>query len=238
MKALILNTDLIEAVGDDSLVGVDIPTNLNALDIGQLRFDGTAIVDASTITDWLIDDDGKKRLPAMHVAKTWQTIACNFNDVLILDIDVWRVETDADHLAAAKANAIVGIVSRANSFTASILSKYPEAERTAWPQKQAEAQIIMAADAASTSITTAVNKTVLLKAMKTAQGLTNAQVVTLAALIMTKAGEFATIAAMVEVMRSDAETAISAASDLTALDAVKITLTQQTETLAAQYGLV
>lgn len=230
-----INGDIVIGKMKGNITGVPIPSELLDLPAARLRFDGINIVDAKEYNQFYIDADGIK-----HIVDdgSWQALMCSFDDVLIWEDDIWRIETDADILTAAKAAAITGTVTAADRFTASILGKYPEAERAAWPQKQAESAIIIVADDASTSITTAINKTVLMKTIAGAAGWDNAATVVAAKAIIIKANEFAAIAAMVEVMRSTAELAINAAVDINDLEAVKSSLSEQAQTLAAQYGLV
>ena len=228
--------DLIQMRGE-GLVGMPVPENLHHLENGQLVFDGSNLLDVSTITDWLIDDDGHKRHPDIHVDKDWQAMNCNFDDVLIVDGDLWRLETDADRLAAAKARALENVVVLANGFTSGVLAKYPVAERQGWPQKQAECEIIAAADKAGTNISTALGKTKIIKAIATTTSWDDATIVATAKAVIAKADEFSAIAAMVEVMRNQAEVAINAAGTLDELETTKLGLMQQANVLAQQYGL-
>lgn len=236
MQHFVPKDDLISMRGE-GIVGLPVPADLQHIESAQLFFDGQNLLDASTVTDWLIDDSGSKRHPAMHGGKGWQAINCDFDDNLVLDTGQWRVETNADRFAQAKIVLIAGAVQAADSFTSSILAKYPAAEKAGWPQKQAECGIIIAADDASTSITEALNKTVLMKTIATAASWDNAATVLAARAIIAKANEFAAIAAMVEVMRNTADATINAASDWDELETAKTSLTQQAQALAEQYGL-
>lgn len=97
MKYAINESDLIVILGDQNN-GHLVPDDLSTLDMDHLRFDGKKLIDANTITKWLIDDDGRKRLPAMHPNSDWQKLDCTFDAELIRDqkTGVWRVKTDAD----------------------------------------------------------------------------------------------------------------------------------------------
>ena len=204
----------------------------------KLRWNGHSFIDCTKHNDWLVDDAGNKRLPVMHPGSDWQAISCDFDDALILDNGNWRVETDADRLAAAKARALENVVVLANGYTSGVLAKYPVAERQGWPQKQAECEIIAAADKAGTNISTALGKTKIIKAIATTTSWDDATIVATAKAVIAKADEFSAIAAMVEVMRNQAEVAINAAGTLDELETTKVDLMQQADVLAQQYGLV
>lgn len=61
----------------------------------QLRFDGSDIVDISSLGEsvFYIDADGIK-----HVVEGegWQALACRFDDSLVLDEGIWRIRSSAD----------------------------------------------------------------------------------------------------------------------------------------------
>lgn len=140
-------------------------------------------------------------------------------------------------MTAAKDLAIAGTIRVANEFTASILDKYPAAEKAAWPQKQTEAAIIIAADDGGKSIAVALAETSILKTISSAATWDDEAAVAVARAIIQKANEFSAIAAMVEIMRETASATIGAAADLEALESAKTDLMQQASALAAQYGL-
>ncbi len=82
--------------------GMRLNENLSSLPLSALRFDGEKIIDVRNHTDWLIDNAGNKRLPssAHPDVNDWQSLSCSWDDQLIFEAGVWRIETDADRLAA------------------------------------------------------------------------------------------------------------------------------------------
>ncbi|WP_375590217.1 hypothetical protein ABWH89_05135 [Hoeflea alexandrii] len=136
-------------------------------------------------------------------------------------------------LEHAKANARTAIIERANTFTAPILSKYPEAERAGWDKREAEARAIIAAGDKAAAIAA----TTVIKALATASGETTAQTVARAEAIAAKADEFAAISAAVEIMRDTALAAIEAVEDVADMPATLDALKAQATALAAQHGL-
>lgn len=139
----------------------------------------------------------------------------------------------AQMLEHAKANARTAIIARANTFTAPILSKYPEAERAGWDKREAEARAIIAAGDKAAAIAA----TTVIKALATAAGETSAETVARAEAIAAKADEFAAISAAVEIMRDTALAAIEAVEDAADMPATLEALKAQATALAAQYGL-
>ena len=234
---VILDGDLIVGRFNGDGEGVEIPVELLAFDDAVLRFDGEKIIDASDITDWVIDLSGRKRLPAMHPGSDWQEIDCAFDADLISENDVWRVKTDADELVSAKAATMLAIVAAANQFTAPILAKYPTAETSGWSLKQAESEAIIAAADAGSSIPDAVAETMIMKTLASGNNWDDAEVETAARAVVAKVEQFASISAMVEIMRTQSVTAVEAANNLEELEATKTQLMQTATALAVKYGL-
>lgn len=234
---IILDGDLIVGRFNGDGEGVEIPVELLAFDDAALRFDGEKTIDASDITDWVIDPSGRKRLPAMHLGSDWQEIDCAFDADLIFENDVWRVKTDADKLASAKTETLDAIVAAANQFTAPILKKYPTAEVTGWSLKRPESEAIIAAADASSSIPDALAETTIMKTLASGNGWNDAEVVAAARAVVAKAKQFAGISAMVEIMREQSVTAVEAANDLAELEVTKTQLMEAATALAVQYGL-
>lgn len=226
----IIESDLVLGRVSGDGTGEMIPESLQALPFGQLRFDGKNLIDAATISTWLIDDFDRKRLPSMHLDSDWQSLDCSWDDVLIRDADTgdWRIETVDDRLASAKAEAKAVIVVFANTITDRIMDAYPKAETAGWASKQAEAAAIVAGGT--------VADTVVIKALATEQGLDATGVNALASAILVKANEFAAIAAAVENIRSQADAAIDAVSAIEDIPATLQMLKTQAEAKAAALG--
>lgn len=79
------------------VAGVPLSDELAALPLERLRWTGTAIIDAATVTGWHIDDAGAKRLCA---AAGRQPLTCTWDAVLVHDGAAWRVRTAVDDLIA------------------------------------------------------------------------------------------------------------------------------------------
>lgn len=199
----------------------------------QLRFDGEEIIDPSGLDLFAIDPLGRKRLPQM-ADPAWPVLDCAFDDTIIRTDDGWRVETDADRLAEAKAAARRAIIARANAFTAPILSAYPEAERAGWDKRETEARTILAAS----NRTDAIAASSIIRALANAAGENTTATVARCEVIVAKAEQFAAISAAVEVMRDQALAAIEAVEDAADMPAVLAALDDQGLALAKQYGLV
>lgn len=125
------------------------------------------------------------------------------------------------------------IIASANAFTAPLLAKYPQAEKEGWPARLAEANLILAADDKSAAIA----QTTIIKALASAHNETEEETLDRANSIVTKATEFATISAMVEIMRDQALTAINAVDNREDMKPVLDGLAEQALALAKQYGL-
>ena len=235
---VILDIDLIVGRFSGDGEGVKIQAELLAFDDAVLRFDGEKIIDASDITDWIIDPSGRKRLPSMHPVSDWQELDCAFDVDLVFENGVWRAKTDADKLASAKTATMLAIVASANQFTAPILEKYPTAETSGWSLKEAESEAIIAAADASSSIPDALAETTIMKTLASGNGWNDAEVVAAARAVVAKAKQFAGISAMVEIMREQSVTAVEAANDLAELEVTKTQLMEAATALAVQYGLV
>lgn len=234
MKYLV-DQDLI--IGTTTGDGLGVFSEIN-LPIRSLRFIGDAIIDATPITAWLIDDNGQKRLPAMHPVSDWQELDCAFDADLNSENDVWRVKTDADKLVSAKVATMLAIVAAANQFTAPILAKYPTAETSGWTLKQAESEAIIAAADAGSSIPDALAETMIMKTLASGNNWDDAEAEAAARAVVAKVEQFAGISAMVEIMRTQSVTAVEAANNLEELEATKTQLMQTATALAVQYGLV
>ena len=96
----ITDADLITQIGD--IAGEDVPPKLADKPLEHLRFDGDKVIDAATSNEWLVDEEGRKRLPKHNSGKGWQALDCSFDAELIQTPEGWRVKTEADQLDAAK----------------------------------------------------------------------------------------------------------------------------------------
>jgi len=213
-----------------SCPGPVIPDDLIYLPDDRLRVIGGDVVDAATLDLFHVDEFGLRHAVA-GVGRS--ELECAWDVPLILDDDGWRIKNDADLLDRIKAKARTAIIARANTFTAPILSKYPEAERAGWDKREAEARAIIAAG----DKVAAIAATNVIKALATASGETAAATVTRAEAIAAKADEFAAISAAVEIMRDTALTAIEAVEAVADMPATLEALKAQATALAAQYGL-
>lgn len=97
-------TGLLATVREDMVTGrgtgiegVPLPEALAALPLDRLRWTGSGIVDAATITAWHIDRAGAKRIAA---AEDRQPLTCAWDAPLVHDGTAWRVRTAADDLIA------------------------------------------------------------------------------------------------------------------------------------------
>lgn len=106
IKALI-DADLIVGlvVGDGD--GVEMPETIAGLPLDRLRHIDGAIVDIAAREAFYIDGLGRKRVDQLDPA--WPEIACVWDDALIRDGEVWRVESAGDRLTATRAGALNSI---------------------------------------------------------------------------------------------------------------------------------
>ncbi len=146
------------------------------------------------------------------------------------DRDDWILLDVADVLAEAKATALNTVILFADSITAPLLAKYPQAETAAWPAKQAEARALLAGGKLA--------DTVVLKALADESNLDAAGVQILAKTILIKAAQFAAISVAIEVLRNAAETTIAAVTKIEDLPAVMAELKQTAEAKAKTLGLM
>ena len=107
MPNILLDSDLI--VGETT--NRDQPFIDAGNPVSRFRWDGKKLIDCVGIIDWLIDNSGNKRLPssAHSDVNNWQNLTCSWDDVLIRDDTIWRVETDADRTANALTDRIIAI---------------------------------------------------------------------------------------------------------------------------------
>lgn len=90
------------AVLDDMVLGRGVgfdgvpAADLDDVPVDRLRFDGRLIVDIEAQTDFFIDVDGQKHLVQHDAA--WQPLICAWDDVIVNDAGVWRVENSGEAL--------------------------------------------------------------------------------------------------------------------------------------------
>lgn len=177
------------------------------------RFGGvSAVVDGAPVT-----------VPADPNNRVYAAIA------ELVDAGDLVIAAAATDLAAEKALAKAEFIRHADRITAAILARYPAAETAGWPVKQAEAVMILGGRP--------VSDTVLIKAIAAAKGLKTAGVKALAESIVAKATEFAAIAAAVEMLRSDSESAIDGVKVAADLPAILKALKVAADAVAADLGL-
>ncbi|MCC0024639.1 MAG: hypothetical protein H6874_10525 [Hyphomicrobiaceae bacterium] len=130
----------------------------------------------------------------------------------VLASDGLSLVTGEPPLDDAKAEARQEVIAYADRVTAQVLTKYPEAERAAWPQKQAEA-VAFLADGNNAALAPLIAGICDAEAGQALSGQAQIDAVTSKAnAILAKATEFATIAAAVEALRVAAETGIASAT--------------------------
>lgn len=139
----------------------------------------------------------------------------------------------ASALAAAKAQALAGVIAYADNLAASVTAIYPKAEQALWPEQLFEAQAVTANAAASAPllvmlVACAANNVPVPTSAQVA-AVTSAQVSTLAGAVMAKAASLRAIGVAVAQLRTAAQSAIAGAADTAGL-AAAIT---QIETAAA-----
>jgi len=100
MRITSVDGDICNAYTLDDVFGYLAPDWAGPDDLPALRFDGSKIIDIRTRKSWLIDVWGNKRLPSMHSNSGWQELNCFWDDALVSEAGNWRIETDADRLAA------------------------------------------------------------------------------------------------------------------------------------------
>lgn len=94
--ALVIFEDLV--VGEGSgIAGPERPEPLRDAPLSRLRWSGGGVVDVAAVTDWCIDESGRKRLAA---GDGRQPLTCAWDAVLVRDGSAWRVRTAADDLVA------------------------------------------------------------------------------------------------------------------------------------------
>lgn len=99
MKAVI-SGDLVTGWDAAGTIGVVVPTDLQGLPQGRLRYVDGEIVDAAEIDAWYVDDNGVKH--AVGLDPSWPSLACAWDAVLIGGPGAWRAETAAERLASLK----------------------------------------------------------------------------------------------------------------------------------------
>ena len=204
---LIADSDLIVGAVTGDAVGIPAPADLADLPLDRLRLVDGAIIDAATLTTFYIDDRGRKRAVA---GAGWQALDCAWDDVLVRDADTgdWRIETDADQLAVARADAIRRATALTDAAGGAITAEYSSSEMLSWSVKEAAARAVLAGTAAAEE-QAMIDTEAAIRSMAADQ---------LATLIITKADEFRSAAAALAGQRSIAHAAITDAADQAAID--------------------
>lgn len=136
-----------------------------------------------------------------------------------------------------KARAIQGVIGLADSLTEELTRGYPEAETKAWTQKLLEAKTLLEAVSAEAELVSVLSDLPILASLKQQAGFSDEQLVAKAKAIIAKGQLFATISAVVEVMREQAQTAIAAVTSEAELDLVSAEFKQAALAKAAELGL-
>ncbi|MBL4757562.1 MAG: hypothetical protein JKY32_07980 [Rhizobiales bacterium] len=74
------------------------PKGFEAVPVERLGFDGNNIIDLAEINQFYISAMGVKNV--VHAEPKWQLLNCFVDDILFMENGVWRVQTNADKLAA------------------------------------------------------------------------------------------------------------------------------------------
>ena len=93
MKIIEWNGDLPMAFANGIIDG-DECVNNDELSANLRDIDNT-IIDATLLTTFFVDDDGKKHIVNYQ---SWQQLNCDFFDVLTNSAGIWRVSTEIDQL--------------------------------------------------------------------------------------------------------------------------------------------
>ena len=100
MAIAILADDLVSGTADGDVDGLVIPSDLSALPIERLRYDGAQILDAEGFDRFFIDSMGQKHIVRHDPA--WPELICQLGDALISDGETWRVANAGDDLVDAQ----------------------------------------------------------------------------------------------------------------------------------------
>jgi len=136
-----------------------------------------------------------------------------------------------------RSTMLTSIVSAANNFTAPLTAKYPQVVQAGFDKKQSEALSIISAFKKKGDVDKAIAETNMILEIKDQAKLSNEQVVGLCERIILKAREYSKVSVAVEMMQSEAETAIEAAKGIEALHQLQKFLNQRAGDLATQFGL-
>ncbi len=90
--------------------GVPLPDEFSSLPLDRLRYDGTAVIDGSTVSDWYIDASGAKRLSS---GAGRHALTCAWDDVVENHDGTWTVVDGAkaalkSYAASKRAGVING----------------------------------------------------------------------------------------------------------------------------------
>ena len=143
-------------------------------------------------------------------------------------------------LAAAKAQALVGVIVEANAISAAVVAPYPQAEQQTWPEQIAEARAVTASASAPTPMLAqlvAANAAGGVPTSAQVSAVTAAQITTLAASVLAKAAALQTIAVTIAALRQSAQTAIAAAPDAATLVTAITALQAQAAAAKTALGL-
>lgn len=95
MRAVLIEDVVVGAVGGDGASGPAIPAAMRGIPLDRLRWDGSRIIDAVSITTFHVGSDGIKHVIA---APGRQEVACAWDDVLVRD-GIWRVMSASEKIA-------------------------------------------------------------------------------------------------------------------------------------------
>lgn len=143
-------------------------------------------------------------------------------------------------LAAAKAQALGGVIAMANTLSSAVTAAYPHAEQQTWPDQLVEATAYLANNATSTPLLDALIAAFAANGVPTpAQiaAVTASQRTTLANGILAKSAALRTISVAIITLRSAAQAAIAAAPDQATLAATVTGLDAQAAAAKTALGL-
>ena len=116
------NVDLVSGSVEGAAPGIDLPPDLADIPLARLRWTGAALIDIrGLVRAWHIDPQGRPRLAP---APDRQPLTCAGDDPLTRDpaTGVWRVESGADRLAAARARALAAADTAVDRLRAALVT--------------------------------------------------------------------------------------------------------------------
>ena len=139
-----IQDDLVIGLGSGiGAAGSPVPADFAGFPIERLRVRGGEVIDAATVPQWAVDEEGRKRLVETADA-AWPVLTCAWDDAVVPDgAGGWRVESAADALAGEARAAHRAALRSAEAQVARITGRYPSAEVASWALQAMEARTVI-----------------------------------------------------------------------------------------------